>query len=158
MKVLNVKKGKILQMEGSKSGKLFEVRSGLLRSYAIDESGKIHTFMFAPEGWIVGDPAPSDKPCLLTIEALEDSVVVEMEKSLVSDIHLHPKKLMKRIEAMQLRIIMLMSYSAKDRYQHFLENYPDIVKRISQRMIASYLGISPERLSYIKREYFENHS
>ncbi|MEM9982072.1 MAG: Crp/Fnr family transcriptional regulator, partial [Bacteroidota bacterium] len=53
---------------------------------------------------------------------------------------------------LQQRVMMLMSASAIKRYEHFIETYPDIVQRVPQRMIASYLGITPEALSTVKRQ------
>ena len=47
---------------------------------------------------------------------------------------------------------MLMSATAMERYAHFMEAYPDITQRVPQKMIASYLGISPEALSKIRKE------
>lgn len=106
--------------------------------------------MFAPEGWIIADNALPEEPCELFIDALENSVVERSDKIINVDI-LESPKLIKRIRVLQKRIIMLMSASALERYDHFLETYPDIVKRVSQKMIASYLGITPEALSTIKR-------
>ncbi|MEL7120336.1 MAG: Crp/Fnr family transcriptional regulator, partial [Bacteroidota bacterium] len=59
-------------------------------------------------------------------------------------------RLVRRLSVLQDRIIMLMSASAKERYQHFLDTYPDIIQRVPQKMIASYLGITPEALSTVK--------
>ena len=59
-------------------------------------------------------------------------------------------KLIKRVTVLQKRVIMLMSSKAIERYDAFLETYPDIVQRVPQRMIASYLGITPEALSKLK--------
>jgi CRP-like cAMP-binding protein len=47
---------------------------------------------------------------------------------------------------------MLMSATAMERYAHFMETYPDITQKVPQKMIASYLGISPEALSRIRKE------
>jgi len=107
--------------------------------------------MFAPEGWIVADNALPEEPCELFIDALEDSIVERSDKIENIDM-LEGPKLVKRIRVLQKRIIMLMSASALERYDHFLETYPDIVKRVPQKMIASYLGITPEALSTIKRK------
>ena len=86
----------------------------------------------------------------LFIDALEDSVVTPISKSAPpkSDF----QKLHKRIGVLQKRIIMLMSAPAIERYNHFLEIYPDIVQRVPQRMIASYLGITPQALSTLRGE------
>lgn len=149
MKKLQLKKGQIIQAKGEFNSKVYQVESGLLRSYAIDEKGKEHIFMFAPEGWIIADPTDINEPCELFIDVLEDAVVLQQTKTLPMDAEL--PKLIKRLGVLQKRIIRLMSASALERYEHFLETYPDIVQRVPQRMIASYLGITPEALSTVKR-------
>jgi CRP-like cAMP-binding protein len=145
-----VKKGEFLQRGGELSTSVFYVKSGLLRSYTIDTKGKEHIFMFGSEGWIVGDNVEPGEKGELFIDALEDSVVTPISKSSApkSDI----QKLHKRIGVLQKRIIMLMSAPAIERYNHFLEIYPDIVQRVPQKMIASYLGITPQALSTIRGE------
>lgn len=146
---IKVKKGQILQRADDVNNKVYHVESGLLRSYSIDENGKEHIFMFAPEKWLIGDGVPKDEPCQLFIDAIEDSVVVPIERD--SPVLSDSKKLIKRIEVLQNRIIKLMSASAIKRYEDFIETYPDIVQRVPQKMIASYLGITPEALSTVKR-------
>ena len=106
--------------------------------------------MFAPEGWLVADATSPDKPGDLFIDALEDSVVIQKTKDVTLE-H-QADKLIKRLEVLQQRVIMLMSASALERYEHFIATYPDIVQRVPQRMIASYLGITPEALSTVKRQ------
>ncbi|MCP4441797.1 MAG: Crp/Fnr family transcriptional regulator [Aureispira sp.] len=150
MKRIKVKKGQILQQIGDLNTKGYQVESGLLRSYSIDEKGKEHIFMFAPEGWMVSDNVPRTEPSELCIDVLEDAVLLQVEKNF--DIEINISKLVKRMAVLQKRIIMLMSASAIERYEHFIETYPDIVQRVPQRMIASYLGITPEALSKVKRE------
>lgn len=148
MKRLSVPKGQVLQRKGDTNSKVFEVDSGLLRSYTIDSKGKEHIYMFAPKDWIVADSNPPDTPCELFIDALEDSEVRVYEKSL--DINLDPAKVLRRFQALQKRILLLMSASAIDRYEQFEADYPQILQRVPQRMIASYLGITPEALSKVK--------
>jgi len=149
LKTLEVKKGELLQSKGKLNSKVYQVKSGLLRSYAISEKGKEHIFMFAPEGWTMADNVSPREPCDLYIDALEDSVVVIREKS---DVEIHDaQKLIKRINVLQKRVIMLMCATAIERYEHFLQTYPDIAQRVPQKMIASYLGITPEALSTVKR-------
>jgi hypothetical protein len=108
--------------------------------------------MFAPEGWIIGDSVASDEPADLFIDVLEDTRLVEISKN--NDMKHSTDKLLKRMAVLQKRIIMLMSSSAIKRYEHFIETYPDITQRVPQRMIASYLGITPEALSAAKRKQF----
>lgn len=107
--------------------------------------------MFAPEGWLVADSTPPDAAAELFIDAVEDSLVVEKAKDIATEGH-DSQKLINRLQVLQKRIIMLMSASAIERYEHFVETYPDIVQRVPQRMIASYLGITPEALSTVKRQ------
>ena len=111
--------------------------------------------MFAPENWIITDNCEGDIPCDLYIDAIEDSTITVTEKDftkLTSD----RKSLVKRINVLQKRVIMLMSAPALERYQHFVETYPDIIQRVPQRMIASYLGITPEALSRLRKEISKN--
>lgn len=149
MKRIEAKKGQILQRKGDLNSKVYQVKSGLLRSYSIDEKGKEHIFMFAPEGWIVADSSPPDEPCDLFIDAIEDTVAIRTNKD--HNVEHNDQKLINRLRVLQKRIIMLMSASAIERYDHFVETYPNIVQRVPQRMIASYLGITPEALSTAKR-------
>jgi CRP-like cAMP-binding protein len=151
MTTIHLTKGEIIQRGGDLHSKVYVVKKGLLRSYAIDEKGKEHIFMFAPEGWTVADNQPPDVPCSLFIDALEDSVVIVVEKDLDKD-HIHVMPLVKRIAVLQQRIIMLMSAPAIKRYEHFTVTYPDIIQRVPQKMVASYLGITPEALSKVKGE------
>ena len=65
-------------------------------------------------------------------------------------------RLLRRIGVLQKRVLMLMSASAKERYQEFTATYPSIQRRVSQKMIASYLGITPEALSRIRLELIKS--
>jgi hypothetical protein len=123
-------------------------KKGLLRSYTINDKGKEHIFMFGSEGWIVGDNVAQEEKGELFIDALEDSVVVPISKIAPPNSNTH--KLHKRIGVLQKRIIMLMSASAIQRYNYFHEIYPDIVQRVPQKIIASYLGATPQALSTIR--------
>lgn len=157
MKRITVKKGQIIQHKGELNTKAYEVETGLLRSYSIDEKGKDHIFMFAPEGWIIADGQPPETPCDLYIDALEDSTLIVLSKTLEPIQH-DSQKLIKRIAVLQRRVIMLMSASAITRYEHFEKTYPQIIQRVPQKMIASYLGITPEALSKVKGEKFRQKS
>lgn len=149
MKTIKIKKGHILQKEGELSSMVFEVVSGLLRSYTIDQKGKEHIFMFAPEGWIIADSVHEGQPCDFFIEALENSTITVRKKDL-SQISPNAPAIAKRLLVLQRRVIMLMSFSGLKRYEHFIETYPSLTQRVPQRMIASYLGITPEALSKAK--------
>jgi len=151
LKKINVKKGEVLQKSGDLNSSVYKVVSGLLRSYAIDENGKEHIFMFAPENWTIADSQPKERPCDLYIDALEDSVILVLNKDIKTESQ-NVEAFIRRLAVLQNRVIMLMSFSAIKRYEHFEETYPDIIQRVTQKMIASYLGVTPEALSKLKKE------
>lgn len=153
------KKGTVLQVQGDMKSNGYFVKKGLLKSYSLDEKGKEHIFMFAPEGWIISDveSIEFDHPSVLSIECIEDSevIVLNRKKIFSEGLNLQQYKKMvglfsRRIAVLQRRMIMMMSASATERYQSFIEDYPELPNRVPQRMIASYLGITPEALSKIR--------
>ena len=154
-----LKKGDVLQRSGDSVSRIYYVKKGLLRSYTIDDKGKEHIFMFAPEDWIIADGADFGSPCQLFIDVLEDSEIEMVDKKLFEEVYIpltlnsdkqRTAVMIKRISVLQERVIMLMSTSAIERYEHFKTTYPQIIQRVPQRMIASYLGITPEALSKVK--------
>lgn len=154
MKRIEVKKGQILQKIGELNTKVYHVESGLLRSYSIDKNGKENIFLFAPEGWVMADYNSPDTPAALFIDALENSIVTVIPKDIQQE-QKHTTALIKRLSVLQSRVIMLISTNAIERYESFLRNYPDIAQRVPQRMIASYLGVTPETLSAAKKERYK---
>lgn len=153
-----VKKGEVLLKSGDTVTSGFYVMSGCLRSYVVDSKGKEHTYQFAPEGWLISDLEvfKNKQKAFLTIEAIEDSEV----KRLLFDFDannpdfakLAMGKMQNRLYALQHRIIQLLSYTAEERYLEFIKTYPDLFSRVPLKMIASYLGITPEGLSRIRKE------
>lgn len=136
-----------------------------MRSYTIDEKGREHNFMFASESWIISDIESRElkEPAMLFIECIEPSIIVVLDREEVFTKSFESMEykdlidpLFKRIAVMQRRIILMMSAPAKERYLHFLETYPQLPNRLPQRMIASYLGITPEALSKIRGEITRN--
>ncbi|SFJ49708.1 Crp/Fnr family transcriptional regulator [Olleya namhaensis] len=152
MKKINVNKGEILQRKGDISSKIYIVESGLLRSYTIDEKGKEHIYLFGPENWLVADNCESNTPCQLFIDAIEDTIINVATKEELLKEGPDLTALLRRLDTMQNRIIMLMSSNAKERYLHFIKTYPNIIQRVPLKMVASYLGITPEALSRVRNE------
>lgn len=157
--VLKINKNQVLQEPGRNPARAFYVKKGLLRSYKIDNNGKSHILMFAPEGWIISDIESHilSTPSELYIDALEDSEVIKIKKfdlTFFSQVEKNNnqliEKLVRRIAVLQKRVVLLMSSPAKQRYEHFLSTYPQLTNRIPLKMIASYLGITPEALSNIR--------
>lgn len=153
------RKGDLIQQKGEQIVRTYYVKSGLVRSYIIDQKGKEHIFSFAPEGWIIADVESLEfrEPAELFISCLEDTEVVifnrdclfqaEVDKELIIQ---NFRLLYRRMGVLQRRIIMQMSAPASERYTYFLQTWPDLSHRIPQHMIASYLGITPQALSTIR--------
>ena len=160
-KVKDFKKGEMLQLAGSSKASTFFVKKGLLRSYIVDSKGKEHIFMFAPENWIIADVEALEfnEPVQLFIDCLEDSEIVIFNKDCLFEADLSKDKMVhnaqllyRRMAKLQRRVLMLLGSPAIDRYTYFLNTYPELPNRIPQRMIASYLGITPQALSTIRGE------
>lgn len=137
------------------------VSSGLLKSFSIDEKGREHIMYFAPENYWAADDESfmNGTPATLNIDAIEDTDVVLIEKTkfqiLCKNIpqlnDLGNTLLYRSFIASQSRIHSNISLSAEEKYQKFLDKFPVVVKRIPQHMIASYIGITPETLTRIRR-------
>ncbi|TYP71592.1 Crp/Fnr family transcriptional regulator [Aquimarina intermedia] len=161
-KIKKVKKEQFLLREDQHCNHTFFVEKGLLRQFSIDEKGKEHILSFAPENWFVTDrqSAYFDKPSAYYIQALEDSQVVIIDENFVQLLSkkipafsdFNNKLLHNHIRHLQNRINLLLSAVAEDRYLQFIKMYPDILLRVPQTMVASYLGITPESLSRVRKE------
>jgi CRP-like cAMP-binding protein len=155
-----IKKGTFLLKQGEVCINSFYVKSGCLKSYITDEKGKEHIYMFAPEGWIISDVVSitHGTASTLNIDAIEDSEVeildpeifTKINQLLPDDKNINIDRLYKRIATLQKRVLSLLSATALDRYLDFIQTYPNIVQRVPQKMIASYLGVTPEALSKIR--------
>ncbi|MCB9201536.1 MAG: Crp/Fnr family transcriptional regulator [Flavobacteriales bacterium] len=142
------------------------VEQGLLRQYAIDEKGKEHVLLFAPEGWFVADRESLyfNEPSKYYIQALENTKVRLIDDEFIKKIEcnysefrdFNTRLLHNQIRTLQNRVMMLMSQTAEERYLQFIKTYPDIPLRVPQIMIASYLGITPESLSRVRKALVSN--
>lgn len=161
-KVKTAKKDQFLLRQGDYCRHTFFVEKGLLRQGYIDEKGKEHILHFAPESWFVADRESMffNQPSKYFIQALENSQVVLIDEEFLSFlskripafIDFNNKLLHSHIRHLQNRIAQLLSATAQERYLDFVQMYPDILLRVPQTMVASYLGITPESLSRVRRE------
>lgn len=161
------KKGEIVLRAGDLKSDMYFVNSGLLRSFSIDEKGKEHIIQFAPENWMISDRDSSifNEPSSFFIEAIEDTQIVVVKtdffhsiQPIVPDIlKLNNLMLHNAIRFMQKRINMLLSASAEERYLDFIKLYPNLILRVPQWMVASYLGITPESLSRVRKDLANKH-
>lgn len=165
--IKKVKKDAFLLRENEYSKHTFFIEKGLLRQYSIDSKGKEHTISFATENWFVSDRESMyfNQSSAYYIQALEDSDIVmidahfikELSQHIPSFIEFNNKLLHNHIRHLQKRINLLLSASAEERYLEFVAMYPDILLRVPQTMVASYLGITPESLSRVRKELAHKH-
>lgn len=157
-----VNKGEVLLYKGEKANVGYRVLKGCLRSYVVDKNGKEHIFQFAPEDWIIGDMNSliNGLPATLNIDALEDSEVqlITNDSEWASDtvsretLLEQRNKLLRNVIATNRRLIALLSSTAEERYLSFIETYPALMQRLPLKLIASYLGMTPEYLSEVRRK------
>lgn len=156
------KKGDILLRKGELCRHSFFVEKGLLRSYMLADDGKEHVIQFAPEKWFIVDRSSTyfNEASDSFIEAIEDTNVVLINDNFICEISktnpnfnkFNDKLLHNHIRQMQKRINLLLGASAEVRYLSFIKTYPDLLQRVPQWMIASYLGITPESLSRVRKD------
>lgn len=137
------------------------VSSGLLKSYSINEDGQEHIMSFSPENYWTGDRASlmDGIPSQFNIDAIEDSEIILIEKTNFETLCKNIPQLNDMVNAIlqksfivsQGRIHTQISLSAEEKYQDFLKKFPEISNRIPQHMIASYIGITPETLTRLRR-------
>ena len=155
-------KGEVLIRQGQIVKKTFFVTSGCLRSYCVDKNGKEHTLLFAIKDWWISDymAIHSEDISTLTIECLTDSKVIEFNAKELDEIHTRfpefesyqRQNLERHVVNLQMRILNQLQLSAAERYDLFLEQYPDIEQHTRNFHIASYLGITQQSLSRIRVE------
>lgn len=156
-----VRKGDFLLKEGEICTLSFFVEKGLLRFYGLNEDGKENILHFASENWLLSDRGSIyfNEPSHFFIEAIEDSIVVPIDTAFLNKIsNISPvfnknndRLLHNHIRALNRRVALLLGASAEHRYLDFIELYPDVMLRVPQWMVASYLGITPESLSRVRR-------
>lgn len=158
----DIPRKELLLHQGRSCSKLFFVDSGSLRAYNLTEEGKEATVMFAVQDWWVTDMHGflNQKPAMLSLEALEDSIVLELDFDSF-EILLETLPKFERFFRIlfqnayvreQLRVLDSISLSTEERYDKFRAKYPQIVEKVTQKQIASYLGITPEFLSTVKKK------
>ncbi|MEM8887731.1 MAG: Crp/Fnr family transcriptional regulator [Bacteroidota bacterium] len=150
--------GEICEIEGY-------VGKGCFKVYVIDEKGEEKVLYFAaPDWWVVDiDSFENQGPSELYIQALEDSVLLIISRKDKERLYEEMPKVerlfrimyQKAIVAWQKRLIRNHSISAEDRYHHFIKTYPEIAEQITNKLIASYLGITQEFVSVIRKRRLE---
>lgn len=155
-----IKKRQFLLHEGQIARDVAFVVSGCLRSYSIDQNGFEHILQFAPEGWWITDMHGfiSQQPTHLNIDALMDTEVylLSRENQLILFDKIPKLERYFRIVTenslvgSRERLIDNLSLTASERYGNFCKTYPTLIHDIPQKLIAAYIGVTPEFLSKLK--------
>ena len=163
-----IRKRQFLLREGEVSGYGAFVSKGCLRKYSVDAKGEEHIVQFAIEDWWIGDQESlkTGRPSTYNIDALEESELLLLDKASSEEFFSSSPKIERfmatlaqnAMEALQRRITTFLSMSAKEKYLFMIATYPKIIQRIPQRHIASYLGLTPESLSRVRKELAEEKS
>ena len=152
--------GDFLQRAGDVSEYVAFVAKGILRSYSIDDKGSEHIVQFAAETYWLGDSASltTGAGSQFFIQALEDSDLLLLDRAghergmqVPGYAEGFRMGVLRHAAAKDRRIVSALSATAEERYLEFQQTYPSIVTRVPQWMLASYLGISPETLSRIRK-------
>ncbi|MBS1656733.1 MAG: Crp/Fnr family transcriptional regulator [Bacteroidetes bacterium] len=159
-----LKKKEFFNMQNEQCRYLAYVNSGCLRAFYTDNKGDEFTMYFAFQNWWIGDKTSfySGTPSRFSVQALEDAEVFRADKTkwekALDEIPEFEKwyrvKTRKSYEASQQKLISSQTESAEEKYLKLLKNAPDIVQRIPQHYIASYLNIKPQSLSRIRKTIF----
>ena len=157
----SVKRRQYLLQAGDVSKYNTFVVEGCFKMYHVDQEAKEHNLQFAPEHWWVGDISSfyDQEPSRLYIEAMEPSTVLQISRTAQCQLFVDFPKFNRlfrvitdnALVAAQRRIIQNISSTAEERYVDFMRSYPDLFNRISNVQVASYLGVTPEFLSTIRK-------
>lgn len=142
------------------------VISGCLRSFSIDENGFEHIMQFAPTNWWITDMYSfiSQKPGDLSVQAIMDSEVVLLSRKdqlmlfdKIPALERYFRILTENsLVAYRQRLIDNLSLSAKQRYANFCQTFPTLINDVPQKLIAAYIGVTPEFLSKMRSEYLRS--
>ncbi|WP_227256241.1 Crp/Fnr family transcriptional regulator [Pedobacter sp. MR2016-19] len=157
-----IKRRQMILQEGFVCKHYTFVEKGCFKMYGIDEKGTEHNLRFAAENDWVADLGSfySEKPSKLFIEAIEPSTILQIEKQDLLYLFVNSPKFNRNFRViveekfieLQTRLLQNFSSNAEQRYLDFLEQYTELSSRLPNTQIASYLGITPEFLSKIRKD------
>lgn len=156
---ISIPRKSILLQEGEIADKIFLVKKGCLRLW-FNNHGNDITFQFFFEGSFVAsfDSLYYNTPSLFTLEALEDCELQIINKQYFFELidknasirKMYEEKLIERFISYQELFLSRIKNTPQQRYEELLHEYPNIIQRVPQHYIASYLGITPVSLSRIR--------
>ena len=163
---ISIKKGAIILKAGDTVFNQYYVFDGCLRTYYVDKSGKEHTLQFAINDWWISDYTAffTTTKAIMYIETIQDATLYKISKENMEILYkeipqletFFRKKMERAFTSFQKRILANLSQSAKERYISFVTTYPNIEQNVKNFHIASYLGITTESLSRIRKEIAHN--
>ena len=157
-----IRKRQYVLQEGDVCTKVVFIERGSLYSYTIDDKGTQHVIQFGFEGWWIGDLYSflTSEPSKMNIEALEDSDVLTIDRQdnlkLLSEVPKYETYFRILYQdayvALQRRVSSTIGLTAEEKYQRLINQYHAFINRVPLHLIASYLGVSPETLSRIRKQ------
>lgn len=157
-----IKKKDFLLKEGHVAKDVAFVLSGCLRSYSVDENGFEHILQFAPSDWWITDMYSfiSQKKAYLNIEVINSGEVALLSRHNQLQLFDEVPSLERyfriitenALVSSRQRLIDNLSLTARQRYEQFCITYPTMVNDIPQKLIAAYIGVTPEFLSKMRSE------
>ena len=162
------KKGQFLLHEGAVCRNQMFITTGIVITYLIDLEGHEHIIQLGIEGWWIGDfqSYVFQQPAMCNVQAIEDTEILEAPYEKIQKLYevvpqfdrFHRILIQYAYVAFQQRMLQNLSMRAEDRYLAFRGKYPKLELRLPQKYIASYLGITPEFLSRIKKSLQQSES
>ena len=162
IRISQKKKGDFFLKQGQVNSSLFVIQQGLVRAFFRQEDKEVNTW-FGMENELIGSILPlyANRPSFEYIQFLEDSTIYSISADDLNEVYkLYPdlnvvgRKIAEKLcGLLEERVISLHTESAEQRYKALINKQPSIVQRISLGHIASYLGITQETLSRIRRRF-----
>ena len=161
LKPKEIEKGTILLKQGDVEKSIAYIEKGIFRYYSIDQNGKDISILFTFENWFVGEVSSflTQSPSYCFIEALTEAKIWQLSYDNLQKLYLHTtvgdrfgRIMMEQLyirKAERERNLLMMS--AEERYLHLMRQAPHILQNIPLKYIASYLGITPQALSRIRK-------
>ncbi len=156
-----LKQGEFAEKAGDITCNFIHVNSGCLMTYFTDKGGDDQVIQFATSGWWTGDlhSLTTQQPSIYTTRSLADSEILMLPKVRMEELLARYPVFERYFRIMfqnslvthQNRIIEAFAFTAEDRYTNFQKKYPQLEQFVPLKYIASYLGITPEFLSKIRR-------
>ena len=159
---VNLKKKEYLLKAGQVCLGLYFVEKGCLRMFFINDKLVEQITQFALDGWWLADyfSFMDNKSSDYYIQAIEKSEILTIDAAVfeqllaeVPQLERYFRIIMQRaVAASQVRTRLMFEMTKEEFYQHFATSFPEFVQRVPQYMVASYLGLTPEYVSELRKK------